>query len=55
MVVLDTCLSSLTPEIVLVLLVVIVLVVLLVVVVVLWWCWTHAFGGVGHMPVKPHT
>ena len=41
MVVLDTCLSSLTPEIVVVLVVVIVLVVL-VVVVVLWWCWTHA-------------
>ena len=40
MVVLDTCLSSLTPEIVVVLVVVIVLVVLLVVV-VLWWCWTH--------------
>ena len=47
MVVLDICLSSLTPEIVVVLLVVIVLVVivlvvLLLVVVVLWWCWTHA-------------
>ena len=41
MVVLDICLSSLTPEIVVVLVVVIVLVVLLVVV-VLWWCWTHA-------------
>ena len=46
MVVLDTCLSSLTPEIVVVVVVVIVLVVLLVVVVVvvvvLWWCWTYA-------------
>ena len=42
MVVLDTCLSSLTPEIVVVLVLVIVLMVLLVVV-VLWWCWTHAF------------
>ena len=41
MVVLDTCLSSLTPEIVVVMVVVIFLVVLLVVL-VLWWCWTHA-------------
>ena len=40
LVVLDTCLSSLTPEIVVVLVVVIVL-----------WC----FGGVGHMSVEPHT
>ena len=40
MVVLDTCLSSLTPEIVVVMVVVIVLVLLLLVV-VLWWCWTH--------------
>ena len=46
MVVLDTCLSSLTTEIVVVLLVVIVLV-------VFWWWW--CFGGVGHMPVEPHT
>ena len=42
MVVLDTCLSSLTPEIVVVVVVVIVLVVLVVVVVLLWWSWTHA-------------